>query len=98
MITQIDVLIFDRYRVVFPDRIISGVQFMPGFVTGCIAVCLNLLLKGHDVAWRFSKVTVHLFYQSLVIHNYILKSRGSSLASFFMIVTTWTLNHMAQIT
>ncbi len=61
MITQINLLIFDRYGVVFPDRSISGVQSMPGSVTGCITVCLSLLLKGHDAIWRLSKVTVHLF-------------------------------------
>ncbi len=61
MISQIDLLIFDRYGVVFPDRIISGVQSMPGSITGCITVCPSVLLKGHDVAWRLSKVTVHLF-------------------------------------
>ncbi len=61
MVTQIYMLIFDWYDVVFPERIIGGVQSMPGSITGCIIVFPSLLLKGHDVAWRLSMVTVHMF-------------------------------------
>ncbi len=76
MITQIDVLIFDRYGAFFPERIISEVQSMP---------------EGHDVAWRLSTVTVHML-QSPMIHNYIIQSWGSSLiSSFFLNPTSFVI-------